>query len=137
MVDKLWFEWQLRFPNQGYLPAGGGPFGQNLTDPMNNTPDGPVGSRPIDVLDSLALGITYDQLLPGTPAPAEPVPGEEGVLIPADGSSHSGDIGVPGEVDLYRFVSLHSDHTPFSPRDRRIPSKIDFRSLPSSPWRSA
>ncbi|MDH3600328.1 MAG: tyrosinase family protein, partial [Candidatus Tectomicrobia bacterium] len=29
MVDKVWHDWQVRFPNQGYLPQTGGPFGQN------------------------------------------------------------------------------------------------------------
>ncbi len=103
MVDKLWYEWQLRFPNQGYLPMNGGPFGQNLTDDMNNTPTSPIGARPIDVLDSVALEIEYDQLIPGTPLPGTPVNGEQGQLIVADGSTITAAIGTPGEVDLFRF----------------------------------
>ena len=59
MVDKLWHEWQLRFPNQGYLPVNGGAFGQNLNNPMDSTPNGPIGDRPIDVIDSAALAIQY------------------------------------------------------------------------------
>ncbi len=111
MVDKLWYEWQLRFPNQGYLPMNGGPFGQNLTDPMNNTPSTPIGPRPIDVLDSTALGIEYDQLLPGTPPPITDQD-ESGILIVADGSMNDGNISVPGEVDLFRFdISAFGQYT--------------------------
>jgi tyrosinase len=105
MVDKLWYEWQLRFPNQGYLPVNGGPFGQNLNDPMDSTPSAPIGPRPIDVLDSAVLGIAYDQLMPGTPqpGPTEPHPPDEGIPITTDGTMTEGNIGVPGEVDLYLF----------------------------------
>ncbi len=100
MVDKVWYEWQLRFPNQGYQPISGGPFGQNLTDPMDSTPSGPPGSRPIDMLDSAALGIEYDRLMQGTPAPD----GEEaGTLLSLGAAAAPADIGTPGEVDLFRF----------------------------------
>ena len=100
MVDKIWYEWQLRFPNQGYLPVSGGPFGQNLTDPMDSTPSGSVGSRPIDMLDSAALGIEYDQLMPGTPAPDG---AEAGTLLTMGADATPANIGAPGEVDLFRF----------------------------------
>lgn len=99
MVDKLWHEWQLRFPNQGYLPVNGGNFGQNLNDPMDSTPSGPIGNRPIDVLDSVALNIEYDALLPGTPATL-PAPGQ---VLMVNGNAVNGAIGVPGEVDQYSF----------------------------------
>lgn len=114
MVDKLWYEWQLRHPNQGYLPMSGGPFGQNLNDPMDSTPGTPIGDRVIDVIDSAALEIEYDELLPGTPQPAIPTPGpdEPGIEIFTDGSLHSGVIGAPGEVDLYRFsISSFNQYT--------------------------
>lgn len=95
MVDKIWHEWQIRFPNQGYLPANGGPFGQNLTDPMNNTPSGPIGSRPIDVLDSIALGIEYDDSVI-QPQPSMP-------LIVVGSGPTQADIGTAGETDVFRF----------------------------------
>lgn len=100
MVDKIWHEWQLRFPNQGYLPMNGGPFGQNLTDPMDSTPSGPIGPRPIDVMNSAELDIQYDQLMPGTPPP---VGGEVGTLLTVDTDPTSAEIGVAGEVDVFRF----------------------------------
>lgn len=99
MVDKIWYEWQLRFPNQGYLPMSGGPFGQNLTDPMDSTPTGPIGVRPIDVLDSAILDIQYDQLMPGTQVP----PGPTDTELVVDANPTSANIGTPGEVDAYRF----------------------------------
>ncbi len=114
MVDKLWHEWQLRHPNQGYLPMNGGPFGQNLNDPMDSTPGTPLSNRVIDVIDSAALEIEYDQLLPSTPQPDVPAPDpqQSGIEIPPDGSLQGGAIGTPGEVDLYRFtVSSFSQYT--------------------------
>ncbi len=108
MVDKIWHEWQLRFPNQGYLPANGGPFGQNLTDLMNNTPSGPVGSRPIDVLDSAALGIVYDGGV--TPQP-QPQP----LLIVVGAPPTQADIATPGETDTFRFdIPSFGPHTMFT-----------------------
>ncbi len=107
MVDKIWHEWQLRFPNQGYLPANGGPFGQNLTDLMNNTPSGPVGSRPIDVLDSTALGIVYDGVAP------QPQP--QPLLIVVGASPTQAEIATPGEVDVFRFdITSFGPHTMFT-----------------------
>ena len=104
MVDKMWHEWQLRFPNQGYLPVSGGPFGQNLNEQMSDTPVASIGSRPIDVLDSTAIGISYDQLLPGTPNP-EPVtpPPNLGTNLTIDADPTSGQISAGGELDVYRF----------------------------------
>lgn len=126
MVDKIWYEWQLRFPNQGYLPTSGGLFGQNLTDPMDSTPPGPIGQRPIDVLDMAALEVEYDQLMPGTPAPIPtPIPngGGLGQLIEVgDGPTEAG-IGAAGEVDVFRFkVPAFETHTieTFGPSDTVI-----------------
>lgn len=102
MVDKLWHEWQLRFPNQGYLPTANGPFGQNLNDPMSDTPAASIGSRPTDVLDSAAIDIEYDQLLPGTPNPTPPP--VAGNLLTIDNASETpGQISTPGELDVFRF----------------------------------
>lgn len=107
MVDKIWHEWQLRFPNQGYLPANGGPFGQNLTDPMNNTPSGAIGPRPIDVLDSAALGIEYDDAVI-TPQP-------EITLLVVGANPTQADIGTPGETDVFRFeVPSFGPHTMYT-----------------------
>jgi tyrosinase len=107
MVDKIWHEWQIRFPNQGYLPANGGPFGQNLTDPMNNTPLGPIGSRPIDVLDSAALGIVYDGA--GPPPPPPPL------LIVVGANPTQANIGTPGETDVFRFeIPSFGPHTMYT-----------------------
>ncbi|MEA3410856.1 MAG: tyrosinase family protein [Pseudomonadota bacterium] len=101
MVDKVWHEWQLRFPGQGYLPESGATFGQNLTDPMAGTPAGPVGSRPIDVLDSAGLGIEYDRLMPGTPGPVDP--GDDEIELAVGAPPTESAIGMPGEIDVYRF----------------------------------
>ena len=100
MVDKLWHEWQLRFPNQGYLPVSGGQFGQNLTDPMAGTPNSPVGSRPIDMLDSTALGIEYDELMTGTP---QPQPAPDVTILSLNAAPNEGSITAPGEIDLFEF----------------------------------
>ncbi|MFT5125535.1 MAG: tyrosinase [Verrucomicrobiales bacterium] len=100
MVDKLWHEWQLRFPNQGYQPTGSGSFGQNLTDPMNSTPG--LANRPLDVLDSSALGISYDSLLPGTPGGGAST--GSGTALVVNAAPVSASIGAAGEVDLYSFV---------------------------------
>lgn len=112
MVDKLWYEWQQRFPNQGYLPVTGGAFGQNLNDPMDSTPNGPINNRPIDTIDSAALGIQYDRLMAGTPVTPPTPPTAQGQVIVVNGVSVNGNIGGAGEVDLYRFsVSTFSSHT--------------------------
>jgi len=104
MVDKIWHEWQLRFPNQSYLPANGGPFGQNLTDPMGSTPSGQIGARPIDVLDSAALGIVYDGAAP--PPPPQPL------LIVVGANPTQADIATPGETDVFRFdIPAFGPHT--------------------------
>lgn len=33
-VDRIWAQWQAKYPNKPYLPESGGPPGHNLTDPM-------------------------------------------------------------------------------------------------------
>lgn len=107
MVDKIWHEWQLRFPNQGYLPANGGPFGQNLTDPMGSTPSGQIGSRPIDVLDSAALGIVYDDAVIIEP--------EIPTVIIVGAPATPADITTPGETDVFRFdIPAFGPHTMFT-----------------------
>lgn len=104
MVDKLWHEWQLRFTNQGYLPVTRGAFGQNLNDPMDSTPIGPIGNRPIDVLDSAALDIQYDQLLEGTPTTPTPTPVSQVEVLTLNSAPLNSSIATPGEIDLYRFT---------------------------------
>ena len=101
MVDKLWHEWQLRFPQQGYLPVNGGPFGQNLTDPMDSTSATPIGTRPLDVLQSSALNIEYDQLLPGTPDSGDVDKNENELMLNAP--AINAQISAPGEEDQYLF----------------------------------
>jgi tyrosinase len=103
MVDKLWYEWQLRFPSQSYQPTTGGPFGQNLNDPMNSTPMGTIGNRAIDVIDSNALNIEYDQLMPGTPAGNDDPVTNIGQLLQVNSAATNNNIAVAGEVDVYRF----------------------------------
>ena len=95
MVDKLWHEWQQRFPSQGYLPVSGGPFGQNLNDIMDSTPVSSIERRPIDVIDSDALGIVYDGIAP----PIEP----NVVDLTLNAAATPSLIAVAGEVDKYRF----------------------------------
>ncbi|MCK5896642.1 MAG: tyrosinase family protein [Cocleimonas sp.] len=105
MVDKLWHEWQLRFPAQSYLPVTGGAFGQNLNDVMDSTPSSSlVGRRPVDVLDSSALGILYDSSDVGeAPAITDLTP--NATETPAT-------IDTVGEVHQYQFTTTHFDeHT--------------------------
>jgi tyrosinase len=55
-VDKLWVDWQVQHPGEGYLPSSGAHAGHNLNDlmkPWNNV-------RPANVLDHHALGYRYD-----------------------------------------------------------------------------
>ncbi len=107
MVDKIWHEWQIRFPNQGYHPETAGPFGQNLTDPMDSTPSGQIGPRPIDILDSAALGIVYDGVV------IQPPP--EISLITVGANPTQANIGVPGETDVFRFeVLVFGPHTMYT-----------------------
>ncbi len=106
MVDKVWHDWQVQFPNQGYLPETGGPFGQNLNDPMDSTPSGLIGPRPIDVLDSAALGIEYDDGGISIPEPT---------LIVVGDNPTPAEIGAPGETDVYRFeVTEFGQYTMFT-----------------------
>ena len=111
MVDKLWHEWQLRFPSQGYLPVTGGSFGQNLTDPMDSTPNSPLRNRPTDVLVSNDIGIEYDQLLPGTPEPIPAPTPNTATSLTIGAAATSGNISAPGELDTYRFeVSTFTEY---------------------------
>ena len=105
MVDKLWHDWQAAFPSHGYLPMGGGPFGQNLNDPMESTPIGPIGNRPIDVIDNAAIDVRYDTdglVIP--PQPGQPlIVNDPGV---------PGSINSPGEVKVYTFdAASFGSHT--------------------------
>jgi tyrosinase len=62
-VDKLWAEWQAKFPDEGYRPSSGAHLGHNLNDlmPPWNNPFQPWNNvRPADVLDHHALGYRYD-----------------------------------------------------------------------------
>jgi tyrosinase len=111
MVDKMWHEWQLRFPAQGYLPVTGGAFGQNLNDVMDSTPPASIGRRPIDVLDSTALEIQYDRLLSGTPTDSIDPPATETELT-SDANPTPASISRAGEVDLYGFnVASFDEYT--------------------------
>jgi len=65
-IDKLWADWQVAHPDEGYLPTAGARPGHNLNDPMPpwNQPTDTV--RPANVLDHRALGYRYEgYLLPG------------------------------------------------------------------------
>ena len=97
MVDKLWHQWQSRFPSQAYLPVTGGNMGQNLTATMDSTPFASIGRRPIDVLDSNALGIVYDNGFEIPPPPPPPL------VINLNAAATSANIATAGEVDQYRF----------------------------------
>jgi tyrosinase len=59
-IDRLWGEWQRKFPNQGYLPTtadADAPVGHRLTDPMQ--PWG--GAVTVEsALDYKAMGFRYD-----------------------------------------------------------------------------
>lgn len=106
MVDKVWHDWQRAFPNQGYLPQSGGPFGQNLNDPMDSTPTGPIGARPVDVLDNAAIDVEYDTDQAQGPVVTAP---EE---LTVNGSPLTGSIDVPGELKAYSFsVAAFGAHT--------------------------
>jgi len=68
---------------------------------MDSTPIGNIGNRPIDVLDSAAMDIQYDQLMQGTPVESPTT--EIGQPIIVNGGQTASDIAVAGEVDTYRF----------------------------------
>ncbi|MCL4296359.1 MAG: tyrosinase family protein [Anaerolineae bacterium] len=57
-VDKLWADWQARFPNQSYQPIAGGPQRHNLNDMMERTLSGSV--TPASVLNIRTLDYSYD-----------------------------------------------------------------------------
>ena len=94
MVDKLWHEWQQQFPSQSYLPVMGANLGQNLFDDMDSTPVASIGRSPNDVLDSVALGIEYDD---GTII--DPL----FTILDINAAATNGAIDVAGEVNLYSF----------------------------------
>lgn len=96
MVDKVWYEWQLRFSSQGYQPVANGPFGQNLRDPMDSTPQTSPGNRPIDMWDSEALGIEYDQLREGSTI----VPRSTQLTV---GNAITSTVSSPGEAQRFEF----------------------------------
>ncbi len=56
-VDRLWWEWQRRYPADGYQPVSGGPPGHNLHDRMLPWD---AATTPASVLDIHKLGYTYD-----------------------------------------------------------------------------
>lgn len=56
-VDRLWWQWQLNFPDEGYLPVSGGPPGHNLNDQMQPWD---AATTPASVLDIHKLGYRYD-----------------------------------------------------------------------------
>ena len=45
-VDKIWTDWQLQNPTEGYLPETGGPAGHNVGDAMY-----PWSTTPADMLN--------------------------------------------------------------------------------------
>ncbi|HIO92175.1 MAG TPA: tyrosinase/peptidase [Leucothrix mucor] len=104
MVDKIWHDWQQRFPAQGYVPVTGGNMGQNLTATMDSTPLASIGRRPIDVLDSGAIGIVYDDATPSPPPPPPPEPPVGRVTdLSLNATAISASIATAGEIDEYRF----------------------------------
>ncbi|HEV2087152.1 MAG TPA: tyrosinase family protein [Cryptosporangiaceae bacterium] len=69
-VDRLWAQWQRQRPAEPYVPASGGPSGQNLNDEMQPWGWGTtIASR----LDHRKLGYTYDTELVLWPVPTSPV----------------------------------------------------------------
>ena len=56
-IDKIWADWQAKYPDQGYLPVQGGSTGQNLNDKMEATVYNEV--TPAEVLDISKLGYYY------------------------------------------------------------------------------
>ncbi|MGF9859862.1 tyrosinase family protein [Priestia endophytica] len=57
-VDRIWAIWQVIHPSEGYYPKEGGPFGQNLDDPMY-----PWDTTPKDVMNHRRLKYVYDMEL--------------------------------------------------------------------------
>jgi hypothetical protein len=69
-VDRLWALWQFRHPGQNYplvVPQVGAPGNRphGLNDPMPPWTTPAELKRPIDVLNHVALGYTYDSDPPG------------------------------------------------------------------------
>jgi hypothetical protein len=62
-VDRLWWQWQIEHPDEGYVPTAGGPPGHNLNDQM--TP-WEAATTPASTLDIHHLGYRYESdLRPG------------------------------------------------------------------------
>ena len=59
-VDKLWADWQAKYPNKTYVPVAGAPAGHNLTDRMEPWAGRGEIVTPANVLDHNALGYAYD-----------------------------------------------------------------------------
>jgi len=58
-IDRIWNEW-LRRHGPNYLPVSGGPFGHNLNDPMWPYQQIGLTVKPAMMLDSRALGYSYE-----------------------------------------------------------------------------
>jgi len=56
-VDRLWWQWQLKHPDAGYVPTSGGPPGHDLNDQM--TP-WDAATTPASTLNIHQLGYYYD-----------------------------------------------------------------------------
>lgn len=95
MVDKQWAHWQRRWPNElPYLPAGQGPAGHRLDDPIAILGHPP--RTPAQLIDHAGLGYTYDD---------DPLPGGTIVDLTVGAPPRPAGIGAAGEIDLYRFVA--------------------------------
>ena len=97
-VDKLWHDWQVQNPGEGYLPISGGSPRQNLNDQMEPTVSG--STTPATMLDIQALGYSYDTDAgtdPGDTGPGDTGPGDTGPGDTGPGDTGPGDTG-PGDT---------------------------------------
>ena len=69
---------------------------------MAATPDGSIGSRPIDVLSSADIGIIYDGAIPPPPVTE--------VVLGLDATPIDSGISIPGEIDRFQ-LSLNRQET--------------------------